>query len=88
MLHTLRLVDRATDPLRDFTNGKVTDFASRWKAKEVMPAHYTIVDEALQATALDTIDQILNNPTAGDQFRQMGFGGMENFLLETSRTAP
>lgn len=69
-LHTFGLVDRQLDPQRDKHNGKITDFASRWKAHEVMPTYFTIIDSALEQPAVPTIDRVLNNPNFEDMFRQ------------------
>ncbi|MEV4826479.1 hypothetical protein [Micromonospora sp. NPDC049274] len=69
-LHTYGLVDRVLDAERDTQNGRISDFGARWTKREVMPTHFTIVDTALEQPAVTTIDRVLNNPTAGDQWRQ------------------
>jgi hypothetical protein len=68
-LHAFELVDREHDPNREFT-GKITDFANRWKKHEVMPTHFTMIDSALEQPAVPTIDRVLNDPTAADEWRQ------------------
>lgn len=70
LLHRFRLVDRARDPGRHFRTGNIGDFATRWANKEVLPAHFTLNDTALQRPALDTIHQVLTAPHPDDIARR------------------
>lgn len=70
LLHRFRLVDRARDPRRNFRTGNVGARDTRWANRQVMPALFTINDEALQQPALDTVHQVLTAPTAQDVLRR------------------
>jgi hypothetical protein len=69
-LHHYGLVDRSNDPHRDTLNGKITNYGEHWKKREVMPTHFTMIDDALAHPAVLTIDRVLNHPTPDDQWRQ------------------
>lgn len=69
-LHRFGVVDRRLDTERDPLTGTITDYGSRWKKNEVMPTRFTILDDVLEQPAVPTIDRVLNNPTAEDQWRQ------------------
>jgi hypothetical protein len=70
-LHRFRLIDRAPSPGRDFRTGKVNNFNQRWAHREVMPSLFKINTEALRRPALNTIDQILTEPTDEDSMRRL-----------------
>ncbi len=73
MLHRFRLIDRARDPGRHFLSGNIGDFNTRWANGEVLPAHFTFNDAALQQPALDIVHQVLTAPSAEDlQRRELG----------------
>lgn len=71
-LHRFRLIDRARDPKRNYRTGNVGNIAKRWENREVMPARFTVHDQALEQPALDTIHQVLTAPSADDHNRRMG----------------
>ncbi|MEV6350273.1 hypothetical protein [Actinoplanes sp. NPDC051851] len=70
LLHRFRLVDRARDPRRNFRTGNVGDRDRRWKDKEIMPALFTVNEDALQRPALEVIHQVLTAPTDEDEMRR------------------
>jgi hypothetical protein len=70
-LHRFRLIDRAPSPGRDFRTGKVNNYNQRWAHREVMPSLFKINTEALRRPALNTIDQILTEPTDEDSMRRL-----------------
>jgi hypothetical protein len=69
-LHRFRLVDRAPSPGRNFLTGNVGDRDAKWAKKQVLPYLFTLNDDALKAPALDTIHQILTDPTDEDRMRR------------------
>ncbi|MBF9134745.1 hypothetical protein I0C86_38320 [Plantactinospora sp. S1510] len=68
-LHAFGLVDRVHDAHRDTETGRISDLGARWKNHEVMPTHFTIIDDAMVQPALPAIDRVLNNPTPEDEMR-------------------
>jgi hypothetical protein len=70
-LHRFRLIDRAPSPGRDFRTGKVSNYNQRWAHREVMPSLFKINTEALRRPALNTIKQILTEPTDEDLTRRL-----------------
>jgi hypothetical protein len=81
-LHRFRLVDRAPAPGRNFRTGNVGDFKRRWANREVMPALFTLNDEALRRPALDAIHEVLTAPTGEDLMRRERG---QQFVEETRR---
>ncbi|HKT02254.1 MAG TPA: hypothetical protein VJT31_22225 [Rugosimonospora sp.] len=71
-LHRFRLIDRARDPKRNYRTGNVGNISKRWANREVMPARFTVNDEALEQPALDVIHQVLTAPTLDDHVRRLG----------------
>ena len=52
-LHRFGLIDRVPDPKRDYRTGNVVgDIKKLWANREVMPARFTVNDEALHKPAL------------------------------------
>ena len=82
-LHRFRLVDRAPSPGRNFRTGNVGNRDARWAKKQVMPYLFTVNDDALKAPALDTIHQILTNPSPEDEMRrERGQAAVDAFTTE------
>ncbi|MGH3610282.1 MAG: hypothetical protein ACRDRD_19675, partial [Pseudonocardiaceae bacterium] len=72
LLHRFWLIDRMPDDARDYSTGNINgDFKKRWAKREVKPVRFKINDQALQRPALETIYQILTEPTNEDRLRNV-----------------
>jgi hypothetical protein len=67
------LIDRLSSSNRDYSTGRVRNYDKQWKGQHVDSHHFRINDDALDAQAFDSIEQVLVNPSQKDTMRTIGW---------------